>query len=252
MGGFLGLAGILLISGPFLRESVGEQPVEETTAAKPLATWRLVLEIAVISFAVVALLHFWIPLKVLHLFEGDYLASFFLLSGLMLFSLHGKRAQRAFPTKWTLLLGTAFSAFVLFLLITGWLQLTITGSWLTLRPLEAFSPVLRGRVGVLVRFRDRDGESGGRRGATEIVAEFGPAVRGVDGPELWRNGIAQWDDTACPAGPLFSGVVSANAAGCSIGTPPQRLATGRSRLQCYTHDWILPGDFPGLLMGHHQ
>jgi pimeloyl-ACP methyl ester carboxylesterase len=132
LGGFLGLAGILLIAGPFLRESIGEQPLDEIAAAKPLPTWRLVLEVAAVSLAVIALLHYWIPLKVLHLFEGDYLASFFLLAGLLLFSLHGKRAQRAFPTKWTLLLGAAFSALVLCLLITGWLQLTITGSWLTI------------------------------------------------------------------------------------------------------------------------
>ncbi len=132
LGAFLGLAGILLISGPFLRESVGERPVEEILTAKPLSTWRLVLEITVVGFAVVAILHYWVPLKVLHLFEGDYLASFFLLSGLMLIALHGKRAQQAFPTQWSVLLGAAFSALVLFLLLTGWLQLTITGSWLTL------------------------------------------------------------------------------------------------------------------------
>ena len=132
LGGLFGLAGILVIAGPFLRESVGEKPVEELGTVNPLATWRLVLEFVVVSFAIVALLHYWIPLRVLHLFEGDYLASFFLLAGLVLISLHGKRAQKSFVTKWPLLLGSTFSALVLFLLITGWLQLTLTGAWLTL------------------------------------------------------------------------------------------------------------------------
>lgn len=138
LGGFLGLAGILLIAGPFLRESVGEKPVVETTEAKPIAIWRMLLEITVVSFVVVALLRSWIPLRAVHLFEGDYLGSFFLLSGLILIALHGKKALGAFPTKWKILLGTAFSALVLFLLISGWLQLTITGSWLTLERWERF------------------------------------------------------------------------------------------------------------------
>jgi pimeloyl-ACP methyl ester carboxylesterase len=132
LGGLFGLVGILVIAGPFLRESVGEKPVEETGPVKPLVAWRLVLEFAAASFATVALLHYFVPLRVLHLFEGDYLASFFLLAGLILISLHGRRAQRAFLTKWPLLLGTGLSALVLFLLITGWLQLTLTGAWLTL------------------------------------------------------------------------------------------------------------------------
>jgi pimeloyl-ACP methyl ester carboxylesterase len=138
LGALLGLAGILAIAGPFLRESVGEKPVEETPTANPLPASRLVLELGVVSFAVVALLHYWVPLRVLQLFEGDYLASFFLLAGLALVLLHPKASQKLLSIKWSLFLGTAFAAMVLHLLITGWLQLTITGAWLSLERWKRF------------------------------------------------------------------------------------------------------------------
>lgn len=138
LGGLMGLAGILLIAGPFLRESVGEKPVEETAENKPVTAWRAVLEIAAASLAIVGLLHYGAPLRMLHLFEGDYLASFLLLAGLLLISLHGKTAVRMYATKWTLVAGAGFAALVLHLLITGWLQLTIMGSWLTLARWERF------------------------------------------------------------------------------------------------------------------
>ncbi|HEY4980126.1 MAG TPA: alpha/beta fold hydrolase [Candidatus Acidoferrum sp.] len=132
-GGFLGLLGILLISGPFLRETIGEKPVEEIAAAgKKLSEPRVVLEFALVSLSVVALLHYWMPLRALHLFEGDYLASFFLLSGLILVALHPREAKAKFRIKIAMLLSAAFAALVLHLLITGWVHLTIDGAWITL------------------------------------------------------------------------------------------------------------------------
>jgi pimeloyl-ACP methyl ester carboxylesterase len=132
LGGLLGLVGILFIAGPFLRESVGEKPVEEIGMGNPMAAWRMLLELALVSFATVGLLHYGVPLRMLHLFEGDYLASFFLVAGILLLSLHGKAALKPFAVKWPLLLGAGLGAIVLQLLFTGWLQLTITGAWMTL------------------------------------------------------------------------------------------------------------------------
>ena len=138
LGGLLGLAGILIIAGPFLRETVGEKPVDEVGENKPVATWRVVLEVALGSLVIVGVLHHGVPLRMMHLFEGDYLASFLLLTGLLLISLHGKTAVKMFATKWTVVVGAGFAALVLHLLITGWLQLTIMGSWLTLARWERF------------------------------------------------------------------------------------------------------------------
>jgi pimeloyl-ACP methyl ester carboxylesterase len=131
LGGLLGLLGILVIAGPFLLETVGEKQVEELASTRKMSSTRLVVEFAAISIGVVLLLRHWVPLRVLHLFEGDYLASFFLLAGLILMALHAREAQRRFRTTIKLLLAAAFGALVLHLLITGWLQLTITGAWMT-------------------------------------------------------------------------------------------------------------------------
>jgi pimeloyl-ACP methyl ester carboxylesterase len=138
LGGVLGLIGILVIAGPFLRETIGEKPVEEMVTAKKRSLLQLVLEFAGVSLAVVGVLHYWVPLRVLHEFEGDYLASFFVLTGLILLLLHAGEAQAKFRVAGKLLFGAAFAAFVLHLLITGWTHLTIDGAWLTGERWERF------------------------------------------------------------------------------------------------------------------
>jgi pimeloyl-ACP methyl ester carboxylesterase len=132
LGGFLGLLGILMIAGPFIRETIGEQPAETSSSPKKLSAVRLLAEFALVSAAVMLLLRYWIPLRPIHLFEGDYLASFFLLAGLALILLHAKMARTQFRIRATLLLSAAFAGLVLHLLLTGWMQLTLTGAWLTL------------------------------------------------------------------------------------------------------------------------
>ncbi len=131
LGGLLGLLGIFVLAGPFIKETIGERYIEEPPSATKLSPARVVAEFALVSLGVVLLLHYWVPLRVLHLFEGDYLASFFLLTGLILISLHAAEAKRNFRTAPNLLLGAAAAAFILHLLVTGWLQLTITGAWMT-------------------------------------------------------------------------------------------------------------------------
>jgi pimeloyl-ACP methyl ester carboxylesterase len=73
-GCLLGLAGLLLLSGPFLREMVGKEPREDLEAANIVPRLRGALEVALFSVFALHVLHFWQPLRVLRLFEGDYLA----------------------------------------------------------------------------------------------------------------------------------------------------------------------------------
>jgi hypothetical protein len=91
-----------------------------------------------VSFAVVFLLRHFMPLRVLRLFEGDYLASYFLLAGAILLLLHPKLALKKLAVKPGALLGVAVGALVLHLLVTGWFDLTVTSSWLTLQKWERF------------------------------------------------------------------------------------------------------------------
>src|SRR5216684_8155901 len=89
IGALGGFVGILLIAGPFLREVCGKNGKEEIAATgAAIGVPRLFLEFAAGSLLIVVLLRFWIPLKVIGLFEGDYLASFLLLLGAVLVVRH--------------------------------------------------------------------------------------------------------------------------------------------------------------------
>jgi len=132
-GGVLGFLGILLLSGPFLRELATVAPAEPAGDSSVRETVRFLAELVLVSFAVVFLLRHFIPLRVLGLFEGDYLASFFLLSGVILLLLHPKLALRKLAVKPGVLLGAAVGALILHLLVTGWFDLTMTSAWLTLQ-----------------------------------------------------------------------------------------------------------------------
>jgi hypothetical protein len=140
IGCVLGIVGLLLIAGPFLREMVGnkqEQPpdVEPEQNVSPL---RAAFEVALFSVFAIFMLHYWQPLRVIHLFEGGYLASFFLIVGLGLVVLHMKIALPAFRVAPALAIGAFFAAFLLFFLITGWFELTASGSWMTVPRWERF------------------------------------------------------------------------------------------------------------------
>jgi len=137
-GGLLGFLGILLLSGPFLRELATIADEEAPADSRVPSTLRFFLELILVSFAVLFLLRHFIPLRVLRLFEGDYLASFFLLTGAVLVSLHPKLALKKFAAKPGALLGAAMGALILHLLVTGWFDLTVTSSWLTLQRWERF------------------------------------------------------------------------------------------------------------------
>jgi hypothetical protein len=132
LGGFWGLLGILLIAGPFIRETIGNQPAVKIDATTEFSIVWPVAIFAALSLAVVVLLHYFIPLRAIHLFEGDYLASFFLFAGLIIVLLNLKSARANYRVRAPIFLGAAFAGLVLHLLLSGWLQLTLTGAWLSL------------------------------------------------------------------------------------------------------------------------
>lgn len=150
--GFLaGFAGILLLAGPFLRETL--QSKKETSAptenVPPVAKGRAFLEYAIIALGTVGILSYWNPLRLLHLFEGDYFASFLLVLGLVLLGLHwnslrnlfGTRPADAQPTPYFTLLAAAFAAFLLHFLVTAWMDLTFTEAWVTAARWARFAPL---------------------------------------------------------------------------------------------------------------
>jgi pimeloyl-ACP methyl ester carboxylesterase len=144
-GYFVGFAGLLFLVGPFLRETL-QQKQKKTDGptgeqAVGVSKARALLELAMISLGVVAVLHYWNPLTALHLFEGDYFAGFLLLVGIGLIVLHwnplyefrgekhigaGTAKSRAFP-----LLASTFAGLVVLLLFSACFDLAFTEAWLT-------------------------------------------------------------------------------------------------------------------------
>lgn len=137
-GCLLGLAGLLLVSGPFLREMVGSEQREDLSTASKISLWRGPFEIVGLSLIALNVLRFWEPLRAICLFEGDYLASFFFLVGLGLILLHLKQLRVPFRVSPGLLAGAVVAGLLLHLLITGWFELTATGAWLNLARWERF------------------------------------------------------------------------------------------------------------------
>jgi pimeloyl-ACP methyl ester carboxylesterase len=153
-GFFAGLFGILLLAGPFLRETLQskkqETPVSESSVATSKA--RAFLEYGILGLGTVGVLSYTNPLRALRLFEGDYLASFLLILGVLLLLLHWNslrnvlgtrtaKGQLTRPLTFTLL-AAAFTAFLLHFLVTAWIDLTFSEAWLTAARWARFTPLL--------------------------------------------------------------------------------------------------------------
>jgi hypothetical protein len=131
VGALGGFVGILLIAGPFLGETVGRDKKEEIAAGAFIGMPRLLLEFAAGSVLIVLLLRFWIPLKAIGLFQGDYLASLVLLLGALLIVSHWSSVSSALSSFPRHLLAAGFAGVVLLLLCTAWFDLTFYEAWLT-------------------------------------------------------------------------------------------------------------------------
>jgi pimeloyl-ACP methyl ester carboxylesterase len=153
LGFFAGFLGILLLAGPFLRETLEskKQPVPKVETVVARQRGRASIELAVIALGTVGLLSWWNPLRVLHLFEGDYLAGFLLVLGAVLLVLHWNALRGLFSTgtidgqparpPYFTLLAAAFAAFLLHFLVTAWIDLTLSEAWITAARWTRFTPL---------------------------------------------------------------------------------------------------------------
>ena len=132
VGALAGFVGIMLIAGPFLREVFGKNRSEGNIVTGHVAgVARLLLEFAAGSVLSVLILRYWIPLKGIGLFQGDYLAGVSLLLGAMLIVMHWNGMRSALSSFRRHMLAAAFAGIVLFLLATAWFDLTFYAAWLT-------------------------------------------------------------------------------------------------------------------------
>ncbi len=154
VGFFLGLAGIILLAGPFLREILQSKkesaPLAEAGAG--VARLRAFVECGIVALGTAGVLAYSSPMRLLHLFEGDYLASFLLILGVALLVLHwnllrevfgprasGGRSSRSFAFT---VLAAAFAGVLLHCLLTAWIDLSFSEAWLTASRWARFTPLL--------------------------------------------------------------------------------------------------------------
>lgn len=141
VGSLLGLSGILLLAGPFLRETLNlrhrqnTEPENEATSASDARKTQFVarsfIEVGFASLFAVIALRLWNPLSFLGLYSGGYFASFMLIAGLVLLVSRRKALQTLAPIRRTTLFWAAFAAVVLHLLVTAWFDATLTESWVS-------------------------------------------------------------------------------------------------------------------------
>ncbi len=146
VGGVLGLIGIFLLAGPFLREALGKNALSAVSQAAATGSKqgydaiavrrqeisvRVIAEFVALAFVAILLLRVWNPFGFVHLFQGDYLAGFLLIAGAGLLGLQYKKIPTLRDLNWKHLLGAAFAAVVVPLLIYAWLDLTLTEAWIT-------------------------------------------------------------------------------------------------------------------------
>lgn len=131
-GTLAGFVGILLLANPFLLEITGRKaPSEQVERGSPAPWGRMLIECAAGSLLALFALRFWNPLRVLHLFEADHLASFLLLLGTALLLLHWNSLRDQLSGWKAGLLGALFGGLILFLLFSTWLELSAYEAWLT-------------------------------------------------------------------------------------------------------------------------
>jgi dienelactone hydrolase len=131
-GGLAGFAGLLLLATPFLREMTRrESNGDKAETGDSVPRVRILAEFAAAALIAVALLRFWHPLRAVLLFEGDYLASFLLILGIVLILLRWKVLKQQFSRLRIGLVGGLFAGLILFLLYSAWFELSIYEAWLT-------------------------------------------------------------------------------------------------------------------------
>jgi pimeloyl-ACP methyl ester carboxylesterase len=131
IGALSGLAGMILLCIPFVAEIAGgtEKELKKEEAKRVLPS-RAMMEVLAASAAATMCLKLWVPLRAIGLFQGDYLASFLLIAGLILLVLHGGEAANALKSRWTGLVAAGIGAIVLVLLFTLWLDYSFYEAWL--------------------------------------------------------------------------------------------------------------------------
>jgi len=132
VGCLFGILGLSLLAPPFLREMTASPSAElPADSNRPFSFLRSVLLLAIFASLALWLLRFFIPFHFLHIFQGDYLASFLFLVGTCVLAVRHGATPRLRTFIATSTVASAAAAIVLVLLFAAWFELTFYEAWLT-------------------------------------------------------------------------------------------------------------------------
>ena len=143
VGGVLGVVGLLLlfplgagVATAMWRAGATEAPPALPRAARLLGLW------VIAAFFSVGVLNFWVPLRALRMYNGDYLGSFNLLAGVALLAMlwREKRATLRFGFR-AMAAGCVFGLAAV-LAIGAWLNWQLNDGWMNLARWGRFVPLV--------------------------------------------------------------------------------------------------------------
>lgn len=130
-GAMSGLLGLILLCVPFVAEIAGGSGREtEKEAERGVLPSRALLQIPAAAVVTTICLKLWVPLRAVGIFQGDYLASFFLIAGLILLAMNYGEAANALKSSWRGVVAAGIGAIVLLLLFTLWMDYSFYEAWL--------------------------------------------------------------------------------------------------------------------------
>ena len=128
----MGVLGLVILTSPFLREMTASPSNESLPDSNPpYSFFRTAFALTIFSVLSVTLLHFFVPFRFLHIFQGDYFASFLFIVGLAMLALHHESLPRLNSLSSKLTASSAAAGLLLILLFGAWFELTFYEAWLT-------------------------------------------------------------------------------------------------------------------------
>jgi pimeloyl-ACP methyl ester carboxylesterase len=127
-----GLIGILVLFLPFVAIAgrIGGTPREESPIASRPSYAPALAEVAACAVATALLLRLVVPLKFLHIYSGDYLASLLLIVGIALLALNWGTVKESWSPSARHLIPAAVLGVGTFLAIGAWLNWQVDDTWL--------------------------------------------------------------------------------------------------------------------------
>ncbi len=110
--------------------------------AQPINTTLVLGQLILACAITVFVLKFWIPLKFLGLFQGDYLASFALIEGLLLLAMNFRQLKKSLGFTWGAIAASTVGGLLLVLVFGLWFEFSFYEALLTAPKWARFAPLL--------------------------------------------------------------------------------------------------------------